>query len=473
MIINILYSKSKYYAWRSQLSYIGKSIFLYYICNVLLKMFFYCYSSFRKIDTMNDWCSFMKNGEKKQTILVFVVIWIILASSTWYLFAVADECTLGIEHISQKMIEKWSKKNARIGLVTNQTGTDHQGRHTVDILVNAGLNVTAIFAPEHGFSGTVLAGENVHDEYDLKTAIPIVSLYTHGGGKKIDAERMETIDLLIYDLQDCGMRHYTYISLLLRVMQAALEYKKIVVVLDRPNPLGGLMEGPLVEPSLISFISIAPIPLRHGMTIGELAWYFNTYILATPINLHVVPMHNYHRSPRSFSFLAPLSPNIGTIQSLYGYSFLGLMGEIAPFDVGVGTSYAFQLIGLPESMPVTWQGVKNICKKYGIESTHHSYYHERKKKRYAGLILSIPDSSFSSLELFLELILFFKKEGVKLSFSASFDKAAGSSVIQELYMNPLSRPTVMQTITQHLNNFYMKCLSGFLYTPFPTLASHP
>src|SRR5207249_6044556 len=142
------------------------------------------------------------------------------------------------------------------------------------------------------------------------------------------------LDCLVFDIQDSGMRHYTYISTLLNTMKIAAEYKKPYIVLDRPNPLGGMMQGPLVQPDLISFISIAPIPLRHGMTIGELAHYFNGHILEKSAILHVIPMHDYNRmNGFAGTFLHQLSPNLLSLQSCYGYSFLGLLGEVEPFDV--------------------------------------------------------------------------------------------------------------------------------------------
>ena len=195
-----------------------------------------------------------------------------------------------------------------------------------------------IFAPEHGFDGKSHAAQEIKDGRDVKTKIPVMSLYGKGTGKKVDPEMIKNIDAFFFDIQDSGMRHYTYISTLFTILKAAEEEKKKVIVFDRPNPLGKAMEGPLVESSLISFISIASIPLRHGMTLGELAEYFNQHVLEKQAALTVVPMKNYDRTVGIEHLHAPLSPNIASKESCHGYSFLGLLGEVKPFDVGVGTA---------------------------------------------------------------------------------------------------------------------------------------
>lgn len=381
---------------------------------------------------------------------------------------------LGIENVNRLFVSEVLNKPAsaiRVGLVTNQTGKDQQGNRTVDVLLQKGLRVKYLFAPEHGFSGKIEAGNTVTDEIDASTKIPIVSLYVHGAGRKIDVNRMQDIDVLMYDLQDCGMRHYTYISLLLRVMEAALECNKPLIVLDRPNPLGGLMEGPLVEPDLISFISIAPIPVRHGMTIGELAHYFNHYMLKEPIALHVIKMSNYNRGTHQFTMLAPLSPNIATLESLGGYSFLGLLGEIAPFNVGVGTPDSFQIITLPISMDGKWLQVQQLLKHAGLESTIHTHYVERKKQHYKGLKLVLKNKPvWSSLAIVVALLTFFKKEGIPLQFSASFDKAMGSSQLQKMINAGAIDNTFLTPIKNNLDTFYIKAFPTFLYQPHPYLS---
>jgi len=253
---------------------------------------------------------------------------------------------LGLEALSDSSI--CTIRNLRVALVTNQTGKDMQGRRNIDILLARGLKFTCILTPEHGLDGSVPAGAAVPDSKDQKTGIPVLSLYGHGTGKVISKKILDNIDIFLIDLQDCGMRHFTYISTLYKVLESAADYNKKVIVLDRPNPLGDVMDGPLVEHDLLSFVSIASIPVRHGMTIGELALYFNTYVLKRRARLQVVPMQNYDRVCGLCGTLpAPLSPNIASLQSCYGYSFLGLLGEFKPFEIGIKVKRPFQVIMLP------------------------------------------------------------------------------------------------------------------------------
>src|SRR5579872_3458062 len=178
--------------------------------------------------------------------------------------AAQEPFMLGIENISPELLSWLSKK--RVALITNQSGRDQQGRRSVDLLLSKHVNLVKILAPEHGINGTIAAATLVPDTVDKATLLPIVSLYGHGTGKKIDASLGNSIDVFMIDIQDVGMRHFTYISTLLRVLEFAAEHNKYVIVCDRPNPLGSPVEGPGVESELISFISAASIPLRHGMT---------------------------------------------------------------------------------------------------------------------------------------------------------------------------------------------------------------
>lgn len=323
-----------------------------------------------------------------------------------------------------------------IAIVTNQTGKTSSGERTIDALVRQGYNLKKIFVPEHGLDGQTLAEKHVDDHTCVKTKLPVISLYKGGGnpwGRFSD--EVHDIDAILIDLQDAGIRHYTYISTMYRVLEAAAKINKPVIVLDRPNPLGGLVDGPLVDPALISFVGIAPIPLRHGMTMAELALYFNKHVLAHPASLHVVPLAHYNRKGMQGTLLAPLSPNIASMHALHGYSFLGLLGEISPFNVGVGTRSAFQCIMLPESMNFPqkdWIALSiGLQNKFGIKSTAFGYYDEVKRKRFAGLRLRIADiNTLPTIEPLLYVLDFFQNKNVQMSFSALFDKAAGSPCVR-------------------------------------------
>lgn len=389
-----------------------------------------------------------------------------------------SEFKLGIENIptslTQKICPHKKKDLCMLGLITNQSGVDQKGNRTIDILANRECTLKYIFAPEHGLNG-ILAERDVHDCVDNKTGIPIISLYGNGSGKMIAPEYMNNIDFLMFDIQDSGMRHYTYISTLLNTMKIAAEYDKPYVVLDRPNPLAGIMEGPLVAPDLISFISIAPIPLRHGMTIGELAWYFNKHVLPKPIPLHVIKMKNYDRNKGFIGELInQLSPNLQSLQSCYGYSFLGLLGEVEPFDIGIGTHLAFRCIMLPEAMdinPAIWHKLKKILKKFGIKSFPYHHINKRKQKMYKGLRLEFGDiNELHAFELFITILRFFKKENIPFSFSAAFNKAVGIKKVQEVVAGTLSRQKFFKHLEKNLQTFYQRAQHSFFYQPWPTIA---
>jgi len=376
---------------------------------------------------------------------------------------------LGIENIPVSLLKKVcphkKKEKCLAGLITNQTGVDQKGKRTVDILTKHHIPVQYIFAPEHGLNG-ILAERDVHDSVDTQTHTPVISLYGNGSGKMIAPEYMNAIDFLIFDIQDSGMRHYTYISTLLSTMKIAQEYNKPFVVLDRPNPLGSVMEGPLVEPDLISFISIAPIPLRHGMTIGELAKYFNKHVLEKPATLYVITMSGYNRSQGfAGNFIHQLSPNLQSLQSCYGYSFLGLLGEIEPFDVGVGTPMAFRCITLPETMnvqPEVWQKLQALLGSFGVKSFLYDHTNPKNNRTSKGLRLEFADmSKVHAFELFIAMLQLFKKEEIPFSFSAAFNKAVGTKSVQDVIAGALSEQSFFKKVTQDLQKF-RKQVSRFL-----------
>lgn len=384
---------------------------------------------------------------------------------------------LGVENLTDEFLKSVGngKLAYRVAVITNQTGRDQAGHRTIDILVQKKLNIAYILAPEHGFEGTISAGTVVKNEVDKKTGIPIVSLYETTNlhkGKRINESVLNNIDVIFFDIQDSGMRHYTYISTLFYALDSAAKAHKRFVVLDRPNLLGDKMEGPLVDPHLHSFIGIAPIPLRHGMTIGELARFFNTRVLQEQAQLFVVPMKGYTRTMHGKSLLlAPLSPNLTTIESCYGYSFLGLLGEIEPFEVGVGTSLPFRVLLLPDVHTIPayeWAKIKSILAHHGVPSTHYSHYHTAKKKTFTGLQLHITDpNKMSSFDLLVDLLLCFKQAGVAINCKPVFDKAVGSSLVRMVVMGTSKRTQLNMHVSDQLEKFMYDAKESFLYKPIP------
>ena len=234
----------------------------------------------------------------------------------------------------------------RIALVVNQTSTIGE-THIVDSLKSLGLDLKKIFAPEHGFRGSADAGASIKDGIDQRTGLPIKSLY--GKNKKPSAQDLANVDIIVFDIQDVGARFYTYISTLFYVMEAAAEHGKQVMVLDRPNPNGHLIDGPVRKPAFHSFVGIAPIPVAHGLTVGEFArmvngegWLPN----GARANLTVIPMPGYtHDQPYDLP-IAP-SPNLPNTRSIYLYPSLCFF-EGTAVSVGRGTRKQFQLYGHPK-----------------------------------------------------------------------------------------------------------------------------
>ena len=234
----------------------------------------------------------------------------------------------------------------RLGLVVNQTSTLAGGTHLVDTLLALGQDVRRIFAPEHGFRGEADAGEQVTDGVDNRTGVPIRSLY--GSNKKPSAEDLADLDLIVFDIQDVGARFYTYISTLHYVMEAAARYGKPVLVLDRPNPNGHYVDGPVRQPGFESFVGLDPIPVVHGLTVGEYARMVNGEGWlgeGLQCTLEVQPCTDYSHDT-VYALPVPPSPNLPNQRSIYLYPALCFF-EGTALSVGRGTDRQFQLYGHP------------------------------------------------------------------------------------------------------------------------------
>lgn len=237
-------------------------------------------------------------------------------------------------------------ENRKVGIVTNQTGILSNKTHLVDFLLDNKISIQKIFAPEHGFRGTADAGEHIVDGKDSKTGLPIISLY--GDNKKPKPEQLKGIDVMIFDLQDVGARFYTYISSLHYIMEACAENNIELLVLDRPNPNGKIIDGPILEKEYTSFVGMHPIPLLHGMTIGEYAQMINgEKWLKNEVqcNLKVIPCLNYKRE-MEYNLPVKPSPNLPNEQSINLYASLCLF-EGTNVSVGRGTEMQFQIYGSP------------------------------------------------------------------------------------------------------------------------------
>ncbi len=251
----------------------------------------------------------------------------------------------------------------RVALVVNQTSRIGDS-HLVDTLISKGVNVQTIFAPEHGFRGKADAGEKVADGKDVATGIPLISLY--GKHKKPTADDLKEIDWVLFDVQDVGARFYTYISTMHNVMEACAEHQVKLMVLDRPNPNGHYVDGPVLDPAFKSFVGMHPVPIVHGMTVGEYARMINgeNWLKeGIQCSLTVVPIKQYtHKT--AYELPVKPSPNLPNIRSIYLYPSLCLF-EGTAISVGRGTNTQFQIYGHPDYTegdyqftPVRMEGAK-------------------------------------------------------------------------------------------------------------------
>ena len=322
-------------------------------------------------------------------------------------------------------------KDKRVGVVANQTSivTRHHSKdpsltHLVDTLLSRGITIPKVFAPEHGFRGTADAGEKVLDGIDEKTGIPIISLY--GSNRKPTSAQLEGVDLLLFDIQDVGVRFYTYIATMQFVMEAAAENDIPVMVLDRPNPNGHYIDGPTLLPENRGFLGLNPIPLVYGMTIGEYARMINEEgWLEGNIEseLTVIPLKNYTHESRYELPIRP-SPNLPNATSVNLYPSLGLF-EGTHINAGRGTEFQFQRYGAPfldtEIYSFTYTPKSNFGAKYpkfqdetcyGEDLTATSYLSEVRLDWLIEAYKNTPKQEE-----------FFKTEG--------FTKHAGTAVLQE------------------------------------------
>lgn len=340
-------------------------------------------------------------------------------------------------------------EDKRIGLVVNQTSilNNEIQTHLLDALLENGFQVKVVFAPEHGFRGIADAGEIVKDSKDIKTGIPIVSIY--GKQKAPTVEQMADIDAVVFDIQDVGARFYTYISTMHYVMEACAENDKELIVLDRPNP-NDYIDGPIRQPGFRSFVGVDPIPLLHGLTVGELASMINGEgWLKTGENsckLEVVTMLNWKHGDPYWLPVKP-SPNLPNDQAVRLYPSLCFF-EATSFSVGRGTYHPFQVIGYPDKKfgdfsftPTSLPGFDThpiqkdkVC--YGINLQEYPFE--------GGLTLKF-------------VLYFYDKCGKNASFFFSrakwFDLLAGTDQLRKQIIAGMNEEEIRETWKEDLDNY--------------------
>lgn len=236
-------------------------------------------------------------------------------------------------------------QNKRVALIANPT-SQVGSQHLLDFLLKKNVKVTKVFAPEHGFRGEAEAGATIANGRDSRTQLPVESLY--GEHKQPAAAALSDVDLMVFDIQDVGVRFYTFISTLHYVMESCAQTGKPLLVLDRPNPNGGYIDGPILEPAWRSFVGMHPIPLLHGLTVGELAHMINgeKWLTHGKCALSVIPVAHYRHGAK-YAPPIPPSPNLPNLQAIQLYPSLGLF-EGTSVSVGRGTPFPFQLLGAPD-----------------------------------------------------------------------------------------------------------------------------
>lgn len=360
-------------------------------------------------------CNAYKSCNKRLAILFMALTLVSLANAKRVI--TGDERTELYFHLLE---------GKRIALYSNHTGLAN-GKHIVDILKENKFDVTTILSPEHGFRGTADAGERVGDSVDEKTNIPIISMYKFGR-EGIDSTTAARFDILVVDIQDVGLRFYTYYITMWRLMDSCAKYGKLVIVLDRPNPNGFYVDGPILDMKYRSGVGWLPIPIVHGMTLGELALMINGEGWLTgkrKCELTVIPCKNYKHSTL-YELPIPPSPNLPNIKSIYLYPSTCFF-EGTVMSLGRGTSLPFQIYGHPDYKggnysftPQSISGAKNpplLGKKcYGVDLSGTDDKYIRKQ----GIDLSYVIDAYKNLNI-----------GSKF-FTSFFDLLAGCSYIREM-----------------------------------------
>lgn len=372
---------------------------------------------------------------------------VVLTAAMMALTVSAQKVKTGIEVLKANNFKQLEGK--RVGLVTNPTGVDNFLKSDVDILHEAAnVKLVALFGPEHGVRGNVHAGDHVGNAADPTTGVPVYSLY--GKSRIPSKEMLQGIDVLVYDIQDIGCRSFTYISTLGNIMKAAAENGIKVMVLDRPNPLGGeKVEGNLAEDDCLSFVSAFKIPYVYGLTPGEVALLLNgENMLGAKCDLEVVKMKGWKRKmtydQTGLQWVLP-SPHIPHASSAPYYSVSGIVGELDSISIGVGYTMPFQMFGAPWiNAPVLAQRL-NALNLPGVMFRpiyYKPFYAFGKGQDLQGVQVYLTDyrkATLTNIQFYVlqELYSLYPDHDVLAQCTkrhAMFDKVCGSKQIRQLFM---------------------------------------
>lgn len=372
-------------------------------------------------------------------------------------------------------------ENKKLGIITNHTGILSNGTHLVDTLFSIkNINISSLFGPEHGIRGDAPDGQTIKDGKDSKTGLPVYSLY--GKTKKPTKEMLADVDILLFDIQDIGARFYTFISTMYYGIKAAAENNIPIVILDRPNPINGsLVEGPILLKDYKSFVGIAEIPIRHGMTVGELALLFNqASILCTEniADLKIIKMNNWDRDSyfdeTELPWLPP-SPNMPDLETALVYPGLCLL-EGTNISEGRGTESPFLKFGSPyinsddvinELNEIGIDGFKLTAAQYTpIAIPNKSMFPKYINEKCNGIKLEITDRiKFKPIDFSIKLIYVFHKlypQNFKFN-DGRIDKLWGSNSLREQILSGESPEQIISYFQNDLINFYKTRKTFLLY----------
>ena len=407
---------------------------------------------------------------------IFVISILLASTSVW---AQSNNSASVITGAERMEVYLPMLKGRTVAVFANQTSMV-KNTHLVDTLLKRGIQIKKIFGPEHGFRGQADAGEHVSNAVDKKTGIPVISLY--GDHKKPTADDLNDVDVLIFDIQDVGVRFYTFISSLQYFMEAALENHKPLLILDRPNPNGFYIDGPVLSPTFSSFVGMQPVPIVYGMTIGEyalmltgenrvseLANKINAYNITTepsvdtPFHIQVIKCKNYDHNTRYVLPVNP-SPNLKEMQSIYWYPTTCLF-EGTVLSEGRGTDKPFQVFGhptLPKKLysftPKPNEGAKSskcfnqTCYGWNLSGSETEVLKKVNKKIQLGYLIE-------AYKLFPGKDSFFLKNNF-------FNKLAGNDVLMKQIKDGLSEEDIRKSWESGLKRFKYIRNKYLLYTDF-------
>jgi len=390
---------------------------------------------------------------KNKLFQLTLVILVLCLTLTGY--ASQNQTLTGAEQ-SSLYLPKLKGKN--LALVVNPTSRIGD-QHLVDFLLSKKLTIKRIFAPEHGFRGEAGAGELIDNSKDRETGIPIISVY--GKNRKASKEQLAGIDVVIFDIQDVGCRFYTYISTLHYMMEACAENNITLLILDRPNPNGDYIDGPILQPAFRSFVGMDPIPVVHGCTIGEMAQMINGekwLANGVKVKLEIIKVANYTHSMKYAPLVRP-SPNLPNYLAIRIYPSLCFF-EATSVSVGRGTQFPFQVLGFPDPSFGTFSFTPVSLKGMELNPL------QKDKKCFGDDLRELKEVPKFTLSYFIEWLHKFKNKDEFLTRSQWFNQLMGNDKVLKLILEGKGEAEIRKSWQTELANYGAIRQKYLLYPDF-------